>query len=82
MERFHFQVRTNSHALLAEHVELPGLDEARVEAARRAGDLLKAHAGRLWTDEDWRMDVTDESGLILFVIHISALKSAATRDAG
>jgi hypothetical protein len=36
-------------------------------------------ATQIWVDEDWQMDVTDESGLVLFVINISALKSAATR---
>ena len=75
---FHFQVRTESHVLLAETDELQNLDEARVEASRRAGALLLKHAGQLWVDQDWRMDVTDERGLILFVISISAMKTAAT----
>lgn len=76
---FHFQVRTESHVLLTEGAELEGLDEARLEAARRCGDLLKEHAAQIWADEDWRMDVTDENGLILFVLMITAMKSSATR---
>jgi hypothetical protein len=40
--------------------------------------LLDEHAHQLWVDEDWRMDVTDETGLILFTIQVSALDSAAT----
>jgi hypothetical protein len=75
---FHFQVRTESHVLLAESADMRDLDDARVEASRRAGSLLFEHAGQLWVDEDWRMDVTDSEGLILFVIHISAMKTAAT----
>ena len=78
MPKYHFQVRTESHVLLAEMVELPGTDQARVEAARRVGELLRDHAGRLWSDQDWRMDVTDAVGLILFVIHVSASKTSAT----
>jgi hypothetical protein len=75
---FHFQVRTPSHVLLTEGAELKGFDEARIEAARRVGSLLHEHAGRIWTDEDWRMDVTDEKGLILFVLQVAASKSSAT----
>ena len=78
MPRFHFQVRTQTHNLLAEGAELADLEAARVEASRRVGDLLKEHAGRLWTDEDWQMHVTDEVGLILFVIQISAMRTSAT----
>ena len=82
MPFFHFQVRTESHVLLTEGAELRGLDEARIEAARRVGDLLKEHAGQIWTDEDWRMDVTNGSGLILFVLSVSALKTSATSSVG
>jgi hypothetical protein len=76
--RYHFQVRTETHVLITEGAELAGTDEARIEAARRIGKLLTEHAGRLWVDEDWRMDVTDEAGLILFIIQVSAMNSAAS----
>jgi hypothetical protein len=78
LARYHFQVRTESHVALAETADLQGAQEARVEAARRIGALLDEHAHQLWADEDWRMDVTDETGLILFTIQVSALDSAAT----
>jgi hypothetical protein len=76
--RFHFQVRTGTHVMVTESADLSNTDEARVEAAKRIGSLLHAHAGKLWTDEEWQMDVTDETGLILFVINIAAMRSAAT----
>jgi hypothetical protein len=63
--------------MLTEAAEFSNTDEARVEAARRIGLLLHHHAGQLWTDEEWQMDVTDDKGLILFVINISAMKSPA-----
>jgi len=78
MAFFHFQVRTQSHVLLTAGAELNGFDQARIEAARRVGDLLKEHAGQIWTDEEWQMDVTDDKGLILFVLHVSAFKAPAT----
>ena len=75
--RFHFQVRTETHVMLTEVVDLSDSDEARIEAAKRIGLLLHAHASKLWVDEEWQIDVTDDTGLILFVINISAMKSAA-----
>ena len=76
--RFHFQVRTGTHVMVTEFADLDNTDEARVEAAKRIGLLLHAHAGKLWEDEDWQMDVTDDTGLILFVVNISAIRSSAT----
>jgi len=78
---FHFQVRTPTHVLLTEAADLPDLEDARVEAARRVGELLREHAALLWVDNDWQMDVTDDAGLILFVIYITAMKSPATNNA-
>lgn len=74
MARYHFQVRTSSHVLIHDGVDLASLDDARIEAARRIGELLKEHAGLLWIEQDWRMDVTDQTGLILF----SALNAPST----
>jgi hypothetical protein len=51
--------------MVTEFANLSNSDEARVEAAKRIGMLLHAHAGKLWVDEDWQMDVTDDTGLIL-----------------
>lgn len=76
--RFLFQVRTGTHVMLTEVEELHDSDAARIEAAKRIGLLLHAHAGKLWVDEDWQMDVTDDTGLILFVINVSAMRSSAT----
>jgi hypothetical protein len=79
MVRFHFQVRTETHVLLTQAAELQTTDDARIEAAKRIGLLLHEHAGRLWVDEHWQMDVTNDDGLILFVISVSAMKSPATQ---
>jgi hypothetical protein len=68
--------RTISEALVvesADHTEL------RIEIARFVGQLLKDHARTIWADEDWRVDVTDERGLILYVMHIAAIQASAVR---
>lgn len=81
MPFYNFEVRTPSHVLITEGDELADTTAARVEAAKRIGALLLDHAGQLWVDQDWQMDVTDETGLILYVIQINALRSAATNGA-
>lgn len=75
---YHFQVRTESHVSSSEIAELDGLEAARIEAARRIGKLLNEHARQIWAGEDWRMDVTDATGLILFTIQVSATDAPAT----
>lgn len=57
-----------------EFADLSSLDEARIEAAKRIGQLLQERAGKLWADEDWQMDVTDEPRLILFCYERPRLK--------
>jgi hypothetical protein len=76
---YHFEVRTPSHVMLTEGVELADHTAARVEAAKRIGLLLNEHAGLLWVDQDWQMDVTNETGLILYVINVTALKAPSTQ---
>ena len=78
MPFFNFEVRTETHVLLTEGAEFANRDAARNEAARRIGELLTDHASRLWVDETWQMDVTDERGLILYVINVAAMKTSAT----
>ena len=46
--------------------------------ARFVGALLKDHAEQIWADQDWRIDVTDDGGLILYVLEIAASDTAAT----
>lgn len=78
MPVYNFAVRTPSHVMLTESIDLQDSTAARIEAARRVGELLNDHAGQIWVDQDWQMDVTDESGLILYMIQVSALRAPVT----
>ena len=66
MPRFHFHVHDGYSALDTEGTELPDWQAARLEAIRLAGDILKHDADRIALGEDWRIEVTDHAGLILF----------------
>lgn len=78
MARYNIELRTQSHVSESLSVESSDLTALRIEMARFVGELLKDHANQIWVDEDWRVDVTDETGLILFVMQITATNSAAT----
>jgi hypothetical protein len=78
MAFFNFQVRTETHVMLTAGAELADISAARVEAAKRIGALLTEHAGQIWIDQDWQMDVTDDAGLILYMINVSAMKMSGS----
>ena len=78
MALYNIALRTDTHVRDVLRVERDDLTGLRIEMARFVGELLKDHAEQIWVDEDWRVDVADEDGLILYVMQISATKSAAT----
>lgn len=80
VSKFNIELRTDKRVWETLLIESPNLTALRVEVAQFVGDLLKEHAGKIWADEDWRVDVTDEKGLILYVMHISAAQAPAVRN--
>ena len=78
MARYNIELRSESHVQETLVVESNDLTELRIELAMFVGELLKDHAKQIWVDEDWRVDATDENGLILFTLHLFANDSAAT----
>jgi hypothetical protein len=78
MPKFRINIRTASHIADTLEVEKESHTELRIELARFVGELLRDHAELIWTDEDWQIDVSDEAGLILYVMHIAAMRSPAT----
>lgn len=75
MAAYHINIRTESHIADSLEVAMDDLTELRLELARFVGELLRDHAEQIWVDEDWRIDVTDEAGAILYVLHIAAAQS-------
>lgn len=78
MPRYHIGLRSETHLNETLTVERESLTDLRIEMARFVGELLRQHADAIWEDKDWRVDVTDENGLILFVMEIHAADTAAT----
>ena len=68
MPRYHFNVFDGIARTDPDGMELPHYPAARLEAVRRAGEILHDHALSVAQGDDWRIELTDDSGLTLFVM--------------
>lgn len=85
MPRFYFNVRDGISCLDTEGIELPDWQAARIKAIRLAGRIIRDDAQRIALGEDWHIEVTDYTGLILFqmmfqVIEAPVLRAQIARD--
>ena len=78
MPRFHFNVYDGVSALDPTGTELTDWPTARLEAVRLAGALMADDAQQIAVGEDWRLEVTDEAGLVLFRLDVTAQEPIAT----
>ena len=75
MPRFHFNVYDGVTDIDHTGVELADWREARLVAIQHAGAIFKDDPKRLAIGEDWRMEVTDDSGLVLFRLDFSVMEA-------
>jgi hypothetical protein len=78
MAMYYINIRTESHIASRTEFETDDLTKLRIEMARFVGEVLKDHAELLWQDQSWQVDVTDDTDLILYVIHLDASETSAT----
>lgn len=81
MRRYFFHTQDGRPFHDEDGTPLPDDEAARIEAARVLGQLLNEHPAAVWRDEEFRLTVTDEHGVILFVLDIAALLSPAAGGA-
>lgn len=75
MPRFYFNVHDGKSGLDVIGTELPDWQTARIEAVRLAGEILRDDAPHIVLGDNWRIDVTDPRGLILFQMAILLIDS-------
>ena len=66
MPRYHFNVYDGIALPDHEGTELPNLDAARREALKVAEGLITSPARREDLGEEWRLEITNEAGVLLF----------------
>ena len=75
MPLYYFHVYDGYSKLDTDGTELPDIYTAQDEAIRLSGEILREEAGKFWNNTDWRLEVTDASGAVLFVLRFSAHES-------
>lgn len=81
MPLFHFNVCDGVCLPDRDGSDLPDWQAARLEAIRRAGQVLKSEAERIVLGEDWRIEVTDHTGLVLFHMSFMVVEAPVMREA-
>ncbi len=72
MPRYYFHVKDSRDSIDRDRVELPNLDDARMQAVIAAGEALKDLDGEFRKSAGWRMWVTDESGATVCALTFAA----------
>lgn len=63
---YYFNLAGAVHDPDEEGLELASLSDARIDAARFAGEYLRDRPEVVWTGDEFRIEVTDGEGILLF----------------
>lgn len=77
MPRYFFHTEGHRSAPDHEGVELPDHYAAKLEALRTMGEMLRGERHDFWDSRVLKLIVTDATGLILFVLDLSAIEAPA-----
>ena len=78
--RFFFHTKDGKTVPDETGVELADVQEARLQAARLIGELMREDAAEFWRSEALSLSVTDDAGLTLFTIMVSGVTSPAANS--
>jgi hypothetical protein len=77
MPQYFFHIEDGLTGRDDEGTELEDLAVAKCEAVKLAGQMICDSAGEFWGKEEWRMTVSDASGLTLFSLHFVGIEAPA-----
>jgi hypothetical protein len=72
MPRYFFHVMDGYSDRDAEGTELPDIYAAQHQAVRTSGEILREMGAKFWDGTEWKLEVADEHGQILFTLRFSA----------
>lgn len=79
MPRYHFNLMDGEKEPDKVESLLEGVEQARLQAAQLFGELLRDRPEKFWQDREMQVEVTDDQGMILFVLQITAVEAPALR---
>ncbi|SFL01877.1 DUF6894 family protein [Methylorubrum salsuginis] len=77
MPRYHFHIHDGRSIIDTDGIELADVAQARRMAVRLTGQFFEDEADLVSLGEEWRMEVTDAQGLILFRLDFVVTRAAA-----
>ena len=80
MPRYYFNVHDGRFFSDEVGTELPDLAAARRLAVVASGEAIKDLAEQFWDTSEWRMDVSDEQGKVLFTLRLTSIEPASIRQ--
>ena len=80
MPRYFFHVYDGYSSLDTDGTELPDIYTVQAEAIRTSGEILRDMGAQFWDGTEWRLEVADERGQILFILRFSAEERLALTD--
>lgn len=81
MPRYFFHFGDTPGGVDVRGQELPDHNAARIEAVRLLGEILRDKAGEFWDERSMKLIITDDVGLMLFVLDVSAIEAPAVTRA-
>jgi hypothetical protein len=80
MPRYFFHVLDGYTACDADGTELRDIYAAQEQAIHMSGEILRDMGGKFWNGTEWKLEVADEHGQILFVLRFSAEEQPVLLD--
>jgi hypothetical protein len=80
MPRYFFHVIDGYTARDTDGTDLPDIYAAQEQAIHMSGEILRDMGGKFWNGTEWKLEVADEYGQILFVLRFSAEEQPVSLD--
>jgi hypothetical protein len=77
MQRFYFHMQTLTRTTDEEGMEMLSPMEARRQAIRTCGEMMRDCPEGFWGSRPWTVTVTDAAGLVLWEVSMDGNASAA-----
>ena len=80
LPRYFFHLNTTLRTTDDEGLELDGLKQAREEAIRTCGEMMRDAADGFWGSRPWSITITDDAGLIFYELAVDGFAAQAADE--
>ena len=76
MPRYFFHIYDGELFLDRDGTEFADIYTAQAEAIRLSGEVLREMQAKFWNEKEWKMEVADERGRVLFTLRFLGQESS------